>query len=48
MAYLCDAANRYFREQDEPSDVIRTVSGADTVVDPAGAGCAARGMARWR
>jgi glycerol-3-phosphate dehydrogenase len=36
IAYLCDAANRYFRERVEPSDVIRTVSGANTVLDPAG------------
>ena len=36
IAYLCDAANRYFRERIEPSDVIRTVSGANTVIDPAG------------
>src|SRR3979411_1305155 len=35
IAYLCDAANRYFRERVEPSDVIRTVSGANTVLDPA-------------
>jgi glycerol-3-phosphate dehydrogenase len=35
VVYLCDAANRYFRERVEPSDVIRTVSGAN-VVDPAG------------
>src|ERR1700681_1175691 len=34
VAYLCDAANRYFRERVEPSDVIRTVSGANTVMDP--------------
>jgi glycerol-3-phosphate dehydrogenase len=32
VAYLCDAANRYFRERVEPVDVIRTVSGANTVV----------------
>jgi glycerol-3-phosphate dehydrogenase len=36
VAYLCDAANRYFRERIELVDVIRTVSGANTVVDPAG------------
>ena len=36
VAYLCDAANRYFRERVDPSDVIRTVSGANTVMDPAG------------
>src|SRR5882724_8950914 len=34
IAYLCDAANRYFRERVEPSDVIRTVSGANAVIDP--------------
>jgi len=33
VVYLCDAANRYFRERVEPSDVIRTVSGANMVVD---------------
>ena len=36
VAYLCDAANRYFRERVDPSDVIRTVSGANTVAHPAG------------
>jgi glycerol-3-phosphate dehydrogenase len=36
VAYLCDAANRYFRERVEPSDVIRTVSGANLVLHPAG------------
>jgi glycerol-3-phosphate dehydrogenase len=36
VVYLCDAANRYFRERVEPSDVIRTVSGANMVVDPTG------------
>jgi glycerol-3-phosphate dehydrogenase len=36
VAYLCDAANRYFREHIDPSDVIRTVSGANTVIDPTG------------
>ena len=35
VAYLCDAANRYFRERVEPSDVIRTISGANLAVDPA-------------
>jgi glycerol-3-phosphate dehydrogenase len=34
VAYLCDAANRYFRERIEPSDVVRTVSGANSVMDP--------------
>jgi glycerol-3-phosphate dehydrogenase len=28
-AYLCDAANRYFREQVAPSDVVRSVSGVN-------------------
>jgi glycerol-3-phosphate dehydrogenase len=36
IAYLCDAANRYFREHIDPSDVIRTVSGVNTVMGPAG------------
>ena len=36
VAYLCDAANRYFRERIDPSDVIRTVSGANAVMDTAG------------
>jgi glycerol-3-phosphate dehydrogenase len=35
VAYLCDAANRYFREKIDPSDVIRTISGANAVFDPA-------------
>src|SRR5712672_3091206 len=35
VAYLCDAANRYLRERVEPSDVIRTVCGANTVWNPA-------------
>jgi glycerol-3-phosphate dehydrogenase len=33
VAYLCDATNRYFRERLDPSDVIRTVSGANAVFD---------------
>ncbi len=36
VAYLCDAANRYFRERVEPSEVVRTISGANAVIDPAG------------
>ena len=44
VAYLCDAANRYFRERVDPSDVIRTVSGANAVMDPPAG--APRGMAR--
>jgi glycerol-3-phosphate dehydrogenase len=35
VAYLCDAANRYFREHIDPSEVIRTVSGANAVFDRA-------------
>jgi len=34
VAYLCDAANRYFREQIDPSDVVRTISGANAVLEP--------------
>ena len=34
VAYLCDAVNRYFRER-EPSDVVRTISGANAVINPA-------------
>jgi glycerol-3-phosphate dehydrogenase len=34
VAYLCDAANRYFRQRVDPSDVIRTVSGANAVMHP--------------
>src|SRR6476620_2299988 len=35
VAYLCDAANRYFRERIELVDVVRTVSGANMVTNPA-------------
>ncbi|WP_213741669.1 glycerol-3-phosphate dehydrogenase [Bradyrhizobium sp. dw_411] len=35
VAYLCDAANRYFREHIDPSDVIRTVAGANMVMGTA-------------
>jgi glycerol-3-phosphate dehydrogenase len=35
VAYLCEAANRYFRERIEAVDVVRTVSGANAVIDPA-------------
>src|SRR6478672_9703031 len=34
VAYLCDAANRYFRERIEAVDVVRTVSGANMVMNP--------------
>ena len=33
VAYLCEAANRYFRERIDPSDVVKTLSGANAVVD---------------
>src|SRR5205807_5907161 len=36
VSYLCEAANRYFRERVEPADVIRTVSGANLVLHPRG------------
>lgn len=35
VAYLCDAANRYFRERIEAVDVVRTLSGANMVQNPA-------------
>jgi glycerol-3-phosphate dehydrogenase len=35
-AYLCDAANRYFRENVAPSDVVRSVSGVNLVPDRGG------------
>src|SRR5882757_4027690 len=35
VAYLCNAANRYFRERIEAVDVVRTVSGANMVMNPA-------------
>jgi glycerol-3-phosphate dehydrogenase len=34
VAYLCEAANRYFRERIEAVDVVRTVSGANAVSGP--------------
>jgi glycerol-3-phosphate dehydrogenase len=36
VAYLCDAANRYFRERVDPTDVIKTVSGVNAVADAPG------------
>jgi glycerol-3-phosphate dehydrogenase len=33
IAYLCHAANRYFRARVDPSDVVRTVAGANAVMD---------------
>ena len=41
VAYLCDAANRYFRERVETSDVVRTVAGVNSVI-----GAGARGTKR--
>jgi glycerol-3-phosphate dehydrogenase len=35
VGYLCGAANRYFRERVEPSDVVRTICGANAVMEPA-------------
>ena len=35
VAYLCDAANRYFRERIETVDVVRTLSGANMAMKPA-------------
>lgn len=35
VSYLCEAANRYFRERVEPTDVVRTVSGVNLAQDPA-------------
>jgi len=47
VAYLCDAANRYFRERVEPSDVIRTISGANLVIEPASSRAARDGAMRF-
>jgi glycerol-3-phosphate dehydrogenase len=33
IAYLCHAANRYFRARVDPSDVVRTVAGANAAID---------------
>jgi glycerol-3-phosphate dehydrogenase len=33
IGYLCDAANRYFRERIEPADVIRVICGANAVME---------------
>jgi glycerol-3-phosphate dehydrogenase len=35
VTYLCEAANRYFRERVEPTDVVRTMSGANLSPDAA-------------
>jgi glycerol-3-phosphate dehydrogenase len=33
IAYLCHAASRYFRARVDPADVVRTVAGANAVMD---------------
>lgn len=48
VAYLCDAANRYFREQIDASDVIRTVSGANAVLEPAKPGATCDGVTMFQ
>lgn len=35
VAYLCDATNRYVREQVAAADVVRTICGANSVIGPA-------------
>jgi glycerol-3-phosphate dehydrogenase len=35
ITYLCEAANRYFRERVEPADVVRSVSGVNLAQAPA-------------
>ena len=43
VAYLCDAANRYFRERIDPSDVIRSVAGVNLVTGRPGKSFAREG-----
>ena len=43
IAYLCHAANRYFRARVDPSDVVRTVAGANAVMERDGKGAARDG-----
>jgi glycerol-3-phosphate dehydrogenase len=43
IAYLCHAANRYFRKRVDPSDVVRTVAGANAVMDRDGKSAARDG-----
>jgi glycerol-3-phosphate dehydrogenase len=43
IAYLCHAANRYFRARVDPSDVVRTVAGANAVMDRDGKSAARDG-----
>jgi glycerol-3-phosphate dehydrogenase len=43
VSYLCEAANRYFRERVDPADVVRSVSGVNLVPDRGGRGAARDG-----
>jgi len=43
IAYLCEAANRYFRQAVDPSDVIKTVTGANALIESADRGIAPDG-----
>jgi glycerol-3-phosphate dehydrogenase len=47
VAYLCDAANRYFRERIDPSDVIKSFSGVNLVAGGPGKRFAREGMAMF-
>lgn len=47
VAYLCDAANRYFRERLETSDVVRTVSGANCLLGRGASGARRDGVMRF-
>jgi glycerol-3-phosphate dehydrogenase len=38
VSYLCEAANRYFRENIHPADVVRTISGVNLVPGRGGRG----------
>lgn len=38
VSYLCEAANRYFRENLHPADVVRTISGVNLVPGRSGKG----------
>jgi glycerol-3-phosphate dehydrogenase len=43
IAYLCHAANRYFRHPVDPSDVVRTIAAANTMMDREDKGAARDG-----
>ncbi|MCP4618127.1 MAG: glycerol-3-phosphate dehydrogenase [Bradyrhizobium sp.] len=47
VAYLCDAANRYFRERVETSDVVRTISGANSVLGRGASGLRRDGVVNF-